>query len=76
MKEGTRVTIKAVHKDDAYYEDRKDVIGLTGTLTEAVTMKPHTHWFEGAAVLLDDTCGLVSGTTLYFFQVKLEKVKE
>lgn len=61
---GTRFKVLEVPSDDAYYSDRDDIEGQTGTTTAELTLE---DGYTGGSLVLDN------GKSYYFYKVKIGK---
>lgn len=61
---GTRFKVLEVPSDDAYYSDRNDIEGQTGTTTYELTLE---DGYTGGSLVLDN------GKSYYFYKVKIGK---
>jgi hypothetical protein len=69
MKAGARVRIVAIHKDDAYYISRVELIGLSGTVTEW-SFKHDDKRHHACHVQVDGETKHIHS----FYKVKLERI--
>lgn len=70
VKAGAKVTVVEISKEDAYYEDRNEIIGLTGTVDTGLSKQDDKEgvWFSGRVKFS-------GGSSKYFYKVKLKKAK-
>jgi hypothetical protein len=69
MKEGTRVRIVSIHKEDAYYSSRAGLIGLCGIITER-GFKHADKRHHACHVKVDTETKHIHS----FYKVKLERI--
>ena len=65
-----RVVITKIHKDDAFYKDRADIVGKTG---DASNMWKHKGWYSGEFICDVDIMG--SRPTV-FYKIKFKNAED